>query len=203
MPYQCINCNHIKLIKMKSFKILMMAVLTILSVSIFAQVSTNLQSKVTKQNLETVKCICPVHPDIVMDKSVMCSIYGTSLNLSLKEKMKMEVMKIHTVPMQTQQTEATSDNQCNLSNSVTILNFSPKEKMKIETMKMNTFLAPTRAGSSRICNCSGMNLKNMDMAHNCPMISNLVKDKMGCCSGCRSTLNLSPKEKMKMELMKI
>lgn len=189
---------------MKSFKILLMTVLTILSVSIFAQVSTNLQAKVTKQNLETVKCTCPMHPDVVMGNSVMCSMYGTTLNMSLKEKMKMEVMKIHTAPMQTQQTEATSDNQCNSSNSITTLNFSPKEKMKLETMN-NPFLMSQYAGRGKTYNCSecGMNLKNMDMAHNCQMISNFANNKMGCCSACGSKLNLSPKEKMKMELMKV
>ena len=42
---------------------------------------------------------CPNHPDVTSDEPGKCSKCGTSLALSPKEKMKMEVMKIYTCPM--------------------------------------------------------------------------------------------------------
>ena len=53
---------------MKSLKMLMMVALTILSVSLFAQVSTKYRVKASEQN------------------SGMCLQTGTALNLSIKEK---------------------------------------------------------------------------------------------------------------------
>ncbi|MBX9785295.1 MAG: hypothetical protein K2X48_18580 [Chitinophagaceae bacterium] len=49
---------------------------------------------------------CPNHPDMTSDKPGKCSKCGTSLTLSPKEKMKMEVMKIYTCPMHS---DVTSD----------------------------------------------------------------------------------------------
>ncbi len=79
---------------MKKFKMLMMAILTIMSASIFAQISTNNQTKLTKQNPEKVTYTCPVHHDMVMDNLGACQYFSSSLNLSPKEKMKRETMKI-------------------------------------------------------------------------------------------------------------
>lgn len=36
---------------------------------------------------------CPAHPAITRDKPGKCSVCGSKMNLSPKEKMKMEVMK--------------------------------------------------------------------------------------------------------------
>jgi len=73
---------------MKSLKMLVMATLTILSVSLFAQ-------DTKKQKIKTAKITyaCPMHPDMVMDIPGKCPKCGAKLNLSPKEKMKMEVMK--------------------------------------------------------------------------------------------------------------
>jgi ribosomal protein S27AE len=50
---------------------------------------------------------CPAHADVTSNKPGKCSRCGTLLNLTAKEKMKMEVMKIYTCPMHP---EVTSDN---------------------------------------------------------------------------------------------
>lgn len=81
---------------MKSFKILMMAALTILSAGAFAQDTT---MKAPKQKTEKVKYSCPMHPAEISEKPGKCSKCGTLMNRSLKEKMKMEVMKTYTCPM--------------------------------------------------------------------------------------------------------
>ena len=84
----------------------MMAALTILSVSVFAQDSTKHKMKVPKQKTEKTKYSCPMHPNEVNDKAGKCSQCGMDLALSPKEKMKMEVMKKYTCPMHP---EVTSD----------------------------------------------------------------------------------------------
>jgi len=89
MPYSCISSLYIKSNKMKSFTMLMMAALTILSVSVFAQDSTKHKMKVPKQKTEKTKYSCPMHPNEVNDKAGKCSQCGMDLALSPKEKMKM------------------------------------------------------------------------------------------------------------------
>ena len=53
--------------------------------------------------IEEVKTVqtysCPSHPEMTSNKPGKCSICRTSLALSPKEKMKMDVMKIYTCPM--------------------------------------------------------------------------------------------------------
>lgn len=67
---------------MKAMKMLMMAALTILSVSLFAQDSTKQKSKTQKQKMEMMKYSCPMHPDVTSDKPGKCSKCG----MDLKEK---------------------------------------------------------------------------------------------------------------------
>jgi uncharacterized paraquat-inducible protein A len=88
---------HINKYKMKIIKILMMAVLTIMSVSVFAQDTTKQKNK--KVKTEMVSYSCPMHPEIISDKPGKCSKCGMDLTKSKKEQMKMEVMKIYSCPM--------------------------------------------------------------------------------------------------------
>jgi uncharacterized paraquat-inducible protein A len=81
---------------MKSIKMLMMAALTILSVSVFAQDSTNHKMKMQKVKSEKMKYSCPMHPEVTSDKPGKCSKCGMDLIRSKKEQMKMEVMKLYT-----------------------------------------------------------------------------------------------------------
>lgn len=67
---------------MEAIKMLMVAVLPILSFSAFAQVST-IQKNKNKQAVEKTY-ICPMHPDVIMDKSGKCPKCGR--NLTPKEK---------------------------------------------------------------------------------------------------------------------
>ena len=87
------------------------------------------------------------------------------------------------------------------------MNLSPKEKMKYETMKiyvcpMHTDAVHDKSGKCPKC---GMDLKETDkivQAYSCAMHPEITSDKPGKCSKCNMDLNLSPKEKMKMEVMK-
>ncbi|MBI1781181.1 MAG: hypothetical protein HYR66_07395 [Sphingobacteriales bacterium] len=146
---------------MKSFKILLMAAFTILSVSVYAQDTT--KQNVTKQETERTTYVCTMHPDVIMDKSGKCPKCGR--NLTPKEKMKLGVMKTYTCPMHP---DVSSD----------------------------------KSGKCPKC---GMDLKEEDQSvqtYSCPNHPEVTSDKPGKCSKCGSSLNLSPKEKMKMGVMK-
>ena len=86
---------------MKAIKMLMMAALTIVSVSLFAQDSTNQKSKAHKQKMEQMKYSCPMkcEGDKTYDKAGKCPKCGMDLTKSKKEQMKMEVMKTYTCLM--------------------------------------------------------------------------------------------------------
>ena len=83
---------------MKSIKMLMMAALTIITISVTAQKSTSAKSS-GKSISEHAVYSCPMHPQITSDKPGNCSICGMTLNLSTKEKMKYSNMKLYTCPM--------------------------------------------------------------------------------------------------------
>ncbi len=175
---------------MKKFKILMMVVLTITSVSIFAQVASNNQTKLAKQNSEKVQYTCPMHPNMVMDNLSICQDLRNSLNLSPKEKMKREGVKIAVGSMNNN--EVRSDMPCNSSQNLTLLNLSPKEKRKWESMKIYS-------SNTNICPQSGMDIKEMNMSQ---MMNVFASDNQVSCIYSRSPLNLSSKEKMKRETVK-
>lgn len=88
------------------------------------------------------------------------------------------------------------------------MNLTPKEKMKMEVMK--TYTCPMHPGvasdkSGKCPNC-GMDMKEVattTQAWSCPMHPEVTSDKPGKCSKCRMNMNLTPKEKMKMDVMKV
>ena len=67
---------------MKSFKMLMMAALTIFSVTAFAQDSSKQKSKMKTQKMEQMQYSCPMHADMSSDKAGKCS----KCNMDMKEK---------------------------------------------------------------------------------------------------------------------
>ncbi|SDW51797.1 Cu+-exporting ATPase [Hydrobacter penzbergensis] len=84
---------------MKAIKMLVMAALTIGSISMYAQDSTSQKIKSPKQKMEKIQYSCPMHPDMVSNKPGKCSKCGMDLTKSNKEQMKMEVMKMYACPM--------------------------------------------------------------------------------------------------------
>jgi ssDNA-binding Zn-finger/Zn-ribbon topoisomerase 1 len=77
---------------MKLLKILLTAPLIVFCFAAFAQQDT------------TKRYYCPMHKDMMSSKPGKCPKCGMDLNLSKKEKMKMETMKIYTCPMHANQT---------------------------------------------------------------------------------------------------
>ena len=181
---------------MKTWKILMMAVITILSLCTYAQPS--------KSNSDNLK-MCTMLSMAMLDKTAMCKGCETTLNLSSKEKMKWETMKTSVAPLHLAANETVSYNRCNSSNLVNNLNLSSKEKINRDLLKVNRspidpLLASSKTNSDPNC-CAGS--KDQSMSINCPMISNSMKDQQGKCHNNKSILNLSSKEKMKREPAKV
>jgi transcription initiation factor IIE alpha subunit len=113
---------------MKKIMMLMIAALTISSVSVFAQEKAG--KKDTTQN--TVVYTCPMHPDIKMDKAGKCPQCGMDLSLSNKEEMKRQVTKNYTCPVHA---DVVSDKSGKCPQCGKKLSLSNKEQMKTEVMK--------------------------------------------------------------------
>lgn len=140
---------------MKAIKMLMMAALTILSVSVFAQEKAG-----KKDTLQHVKFYtCPTHDTVAMKKPGNCPVCGMKLNLSKKEQMKAEITKNYSCPIHL---DISSDKpgkctKCNMD-----LTLSPKEKMKMEVVKV--FSCPMKCEGDKTyakagkCPKCGMNL---------------------------------------------
>ncbi len=101
--------------------------------------------------------------------------------------------------------EVTSDKPGKCSKCGTALTLTSKEKMKMDVVKMYACPMHPEVTSEKAGKCSkcSMDMKEIDMAYSCPMHSEVAMDKAGKCPKCGTTLNLTPKEKMKMEAMKM
>lgn len=116
---------------MKSLKMLMMAALTILTISVFAQ-SNSTRSKKEQMKMEVMKTYnSPVQNDIKSDMPGKNKKGGSTSSLSSKEQMKMEVMR-GTPDTQYQNVAVDKSSNCPLC--MTLLNGTPKEQMKMKVM---------------------------------------------------------------------
>ncbi|HEU5167958.1 MAG TPA: heavy metal-binding domain-containing protein [Chitinophagaceae bacterium] len=113
---------------MKKFMMLMIAALTIGSVSVYAQEKAG--KKDTTQH--AVLYACPMHPDVKMDKPGKCPQCGMDLSLSKKEEMKKQVTKTYQCPVDLNVVSDKSS-KCPVCGKKLIL--SKKEEMKTEVMK--------------------------------------------------------------------
>ena len=115
---------------MKTFKIVLVAVLSLFSIVMFAQDSTKQTAKKVKHAKVTYSC--PMHPNMVMNKPGQCPICGAQMGLSAKEQMKMEAVHLYTCPMHP---DVVSDNPGKCSKCQSALVLSAKEKMKNDAVK--------------------------------------------------------------------
>lgn len=104
--------------------------------------------------------------------------------------------------------EITSDKAGKCSKCGMNLNLSPKEKMKMAVMKtytcpMHPDVTSDKAGKCSKCNMDLKETVKTSASWSCPMHPEITSDKPGKCSKCGMNLNLSPKEKMKTEVMKL
>jgi len=143
---------------MKKIMMLLIAALTISSVSVFAQEKAG--KKDTTQN--TVLYTCTMHPDIKMDKAGKCPKCGMELSLSKKEEMKMAVTKNYTCSVHADVISASSGKcpQCGKK-----LTLSKKEEMKTEVVKsytcpMHPDVASDKSGKCPKCGMEMTTKKN-------------------------------------------
>jgi len=142
-----------KIIYMKKFMMLMIAALTIGSVSVFAQEKGG--KKDTTQH--SVLYSCSMHPDMTSDKPGKCAKCGMDMSLSGKEEMKRQVTKSYTCPVHL---DVVSDKSGKCPQCGKKLSLSKKEQMKVEVMKtyccsMHPDVASDKPGK---CSKCGMDL---------------------------------------------
>ena len=127
---------------MKKFTMLMMATLTILSASVFAQdttkISTATQKHITRSKKELMKMEImktDTSSSYTNIKSMSSGENYKNNNKSKKEQMKMEVMKIDNSSLYP---KVKSHKPAKCSICITNRNRSKKEQMKMEVMKIQT-----------------------------------------------------------------
>jgi hypothetical protein len=81
---------------MKSIKLMMMATLTILSFSVFAQDSSKSKMKMDHHMKDSVIYTCTMDPDVVSDKPGKCPKCGMDL---VQKKIKIEAKRVYTCTM--------------------------------------------------------------------------------------------------------
>jgi len=113
---------------MKKIMMLLIAALTISSVSVFAQEKAG--KKDTTQH--SVSYTCSMHPDVTSDKPGKCPKCGMDLPLSNKEEMKRQVTKNYNCPVHL---DVVSDKSGKCPQCGKKLSLSKKEQMKTEVMK--------------------------------------------------------------------
>ena len=77
----------------------MLMLLIAVTTATIAQKTKHTKSKKANATTAQVNYTCSMHPEVTSSKPGKCPQCGMGLNLSPKEKMKMEVMKIYTCPM--------------------------------------------------------------------------------------------------------
>lgn len=147
---------------MKTIKIMLMAAITLFSVTLFAQDTTS--HKMKKEKSKKAVYSCPMHPNMVMNKPGQCPLCGARMGLSLKEQAKMETMGRYTCP---QHADVVSDKPGKCPKCQSELGLSAKEKMKQETMKTYTCSMHPDVVSHQPGKCSkcGMDLTEVKTTH--------------------------------------
>ncbi|MDE3145564.1 MAG: hypothetical protein KGL19_15510 [Bacteroidota bacterium] len=139
---------------MKTIKMLMIAALTILSVTLFSQ-TKGVRIDTTKH---IVWYTCPMHDTVSMKQPGNCPICGMKLQLSKKEEMKMAQTKTYVCP--NHPTEVSNKpgvcSKCGMT-----LNLSLKEKAKLGyTCPMHPNVKSDKEGKCPNCGMQLTKIKN-------------------------------------------
>ena len=122
---------------MKTLKVLITPVLTILAISVFAQKdfkSPVMKSKKEQMNMDVIKTYtCTSQSGVTSDMAGKYANGRPALNLTSKELMKMDVMKFYTGP---QYHDVAMDNSGKYPGGLALINLSAKEQMKMKDTGM-------------------------------------------------------------------
>lgn len=174
-----------------------MAILTILSVSAYAQDSTSNNLKIKKHKTEKLKYVCPMHPDIMRKKPGHCSKCGMDLVKAGNKQMTEETKKIYFCPMKCE-----GDKTYDKPGKCPICGMALKEKEIQKTvyycpMKCEGDKTYDKPGKCPVCGMSLREKIKQEIVYSCPMKCEGDKtyDKPGKCPVCGMNLTASPKKK--------
>jgi hypothetical protein len=189
---------------MKKMTLLLMAVFTIVSATLTAQISISTGSNNSKLKTGRNIYVSSFHPTVAHVPYGNRGYLGNDLMRSQKEKMKMQVVKTYICPVHS---NVVSEKPGRCPQCGTLMNRSSKERMKMEVMK--TYTCPMHpevsANAAGKCPKCGMALRESPkpaVSHSCGMHAGVTGNKPGKCTDCGNDFMRSPKEKMKMEVMK-
>jgi Heavy metal binding domain len=148
-----INYSCFKKYVMTTLKVLMLAFLSHMSISIFAQDTIKPQVGEEKYNSRHMKYCCPMHSDEVSDKPGKCAKCQREMTRSKKDHMKTEMAKSYRCPMHS---DIASNKQGNCSKCGMALKKPEKDKIKIYSCPMHPEITNKEPGKCSIC---GMELK--------------------------------------------
>lgn len=137
---------------MKYAKMLLMAALTIMSISTYSQEKAG-RPKDTANH--TKLYTCPMHDDVAVKEPGNCPKCGMKLQMSPKEQMKMDVTKNYVCPKHIEQA---SDKPGKCSKCGMSLTQSSKEKMKTEVMNNYTCPMHSDVKSDKPGKCPNCNM---------------------------------------------
>lgn len=144
--------NNTKSNYMKTIKILLVAVLTIISTTMYAQTKAGRVDTTKHLTLYT----CPMHDTVAMKKPGNCPICGMKLQLSKKEEAHMSINKNYTCPIHVAEV---SDKPGNCSKCGMKMTLSTKEKMKIGAMNNYTCPMHDTVSSEKPGKCPNCGMK--------------------------------------------
>lgn len=179
---------------MKTIKMLMMAALTIFSVTVFAQDTTRQKSKM---KMEQMKYSCPMHPDVTSNKPGKCSKCGMDLTKSKKEHIKMEGMTMYSCAVHSNVTSNKPGKctQCGMDMTKMKNDKMEMSAMKTYTCPMHPELTSNKPGKCAKCK---MDMKEKAaVVYACPMKceGDRTYDKAGKCPKCGMDLKAKSEKK--------
>ncbi|MDX2048085.1 MAG: heavy metal-binding domain-containing protein [Chitinophagaceae bacterium] len=143
---------------MRSLKMLLMAALSIMTITVFSQEKAG--RKDTAQHITFYTC--PKHSDVTSEKEGYCSKCGMKLELSLKEKMKREVTKNYTCPIHAE-VVSNKPGKCSKCSSKLVVDRKGSKQTTIGyTCSMHPDVASDKSGKCPKCNMDLVEKKKED-----------------------------------------
>ncbi len=185
--------------------ILLLTLASLFFVPLFAQHPAGPDIRESAIKKDTIEFTAPVPAEISVREPKPHKAAGSDLMLSQKEKMKRPVMKSYSCPGHPHLV-AGEPGRC--PECGTLLNRTAKEKMKMDPVRIyacthHPGIKGARGSECEVCGRELKVVKKPSHHHTNAVKTCVARDKSGKCRSCGEDRMLSPKEKMKMDVMKI